>query len=240
MNFFIYLLWPMKEKRQQRRRRQRAVYSHVRRVPGSCCEKNNHFYKKKRGGRRKQGTNRDLQGLVALVNARKSKELLITLQTAANRLEAASSPWKTRRRGEKGCLVQLSTAVWKMLTLGERKLMVLQTERDFPFTQITYTFQNVNSPAFPLRVQLSGGYFAMSGFFSSPERANLEATTLALGTKSDFKAAAAAASRAVNHLVLLGKTGMFCCPSGTPARSIPPWARISHRTMAQRGAGFTL
>lgn len=60
MNFFIYLLWPMKEKRQQRRRRQRAVYSHVRRVPGSCCEKNNHFYKKKRGGRRKQGTNRDL------------------------------------------------------------------------------------------------------------------------------------------------------------------------------------
>lgn len=51
-----------------------------------------------------------------------------------------------------------------MLTLGERKLMVLQTESDFPFTQITYIFQNVNSPAFPLRVQLSGGCFAMGGF----------------------------------------------------------------------------
>lgn len=139
---------------------------------------------------------------------------------------------------KKGSPVQLSTAIWKMLTLGEGKLMVLQTESDFPFTQITYIFQNVNSPAFPLRVQLSGGCFAIGWvFFFFPERANLEATALASGMRSDFKAAA---SRAVNHPVLLGKRGMLCCPLGIPAQSIPPWAHTSHRTTGWRGAGFTL
>lgn len=40
---------------------------------------------------------RNKQGLVALVNARKSKELLIILQTAANQLEAANSPWEGKK-----------------------------------------------------------------------------------------------------------------------------------------------
>lgn len=193
---------------------------------------------------RREKKTRNKHGLVVLVNARKPKELLIILQTAANQLEAASSPWKTQRRGgKKGCLVQLSAAVWKMLTLEERKSMVLQTESYFPFTQITYIFQNVNSSAFPLRVQLSGGCFAMGGlsfFLSSPECANLEATALALGTKSDFKAAGAlAASRAVNHPVLLGKGGTLCCPPGIPAGSIPPGAHTSYRNTDRRVAGFT-
>lgn len=50
---------------------------------------------------------------------------------------------------------------FKMLTPWERKLPVLQTESHFPFTQITYIFKNVNSPAFPLRVQFPSGCFAM-------------------------------------------------------------------------------
>lgn len=47
---------------------------------------------------------RNEQGLVALVNAKKSKELLIILQTATNQVQAASSPWKTQRRKKKGLL----------------------------------------------------------------------------------------------------------------------------------------
>lgn len=58
---------------------------------------------------------------------------------------------------------------------------------------------------------------------------------MALGTRSDFKAAAAA-SRAVKHPVPLGKRGMLCIPAG----SIPPWAHTSHSTTGCRGAALTL
>lgn len=104
---------------------------------------------------------RNEQGLVALVNAKKSKELLIYLSNCNKPSASCELSLENTEKEKKGSSVQLSTAIWKMLTLGERKLMVLQTESDFPFTQITYIFQNVNSPAFPLRVQLSGGCFAI-------------------------------------------------------------------------------
>lgn len=54
---------------------------------------------------RREKKARNKQGLVALVNAKKSKELLIILQTATNQVQAASSPWKTQRRKKKGLLL---------------------------------------------------------------------------------------------------------------------------------------
>lgn len=46
--------------------------------------------------RREKKTGNKL-GLVALVNARKSKELLIIIQTAVNQVQDAISPWKKKR-----------------------------------------------------------------------------------------------------------------------------------------------
>lgn len=98
---------------------------------------------------RREKKTRNKQGLVALVNARKSKELLIILQTAANQLEAASSPWKTQRRKKKRVSCSTEQCSLENANSGRKKDGFADRER-FPIHPNDIDISNCKFPSVPL------------------------------------------------------------------------------------------